>query len=131
MKTCHSWWNNRMTGVMRKGTKGQNFTFWVFTPGGFTNIFSIQKYDIYVFSMCMLSISIFVSYVLYTKYTCDVNMGICLNHATSNTLLMHFLRINIIIYHKRYNLSLNAFFCSSLSKKALLCVTYYMLQLCT
>ena len=34
---------------LEKGPKGQNFTFWAFTPSGFTNIFSIQKYEIFVF----------------------------------------------------------------------------------
>ena len=31
---------------LEKGPKGQNFTFWAFTPSGFANIISIQKYEI-------------------------------------------------------------------------------------
>ena len=51
------------------GPKGQNLTFWAFTPSGFINIFSIQKYVIFVFSMHItFSMSIFVLYI------CEVYM---------------------------------------------------------
>ena len=51
------------------GPKGQHLTFWAFTPSGFINIFSIQKYVIFVFSMHItFSMSIFVLYI------CDVYM---------------------------------------------------------
>ena len=66
------------------GPKGQNFSLCVFTLIGFTNIFFIKTFEIFVFSMRFtFSIRIFVLYVLYTKKYLEVNMEFF--HATSNT----------------------------------------------
>ena len=96
----------------------------ILTPlaSGFTNIFSIQKYECYVFSMYItFSINIFVSYVLCTKiHFATLSWNFYYYQAISNRLWMHILNINIITYHKRYNLSLNTFVHSFFSKRNLI-----------